>query len=69
MKKKSRVVLVHLSAKLEDGSRKTVETKEICSCNERGTAELIKFKLEPHYKALCKESPADNESMWFLSVQ
>lgn len=68
-KKKSKVVLVHMSPKLEDGSRKTVETKEICACNERGTAELIMFKLTPHYAVLCKKNPADNEHMWFLSVQ
>lgn len=68
-KRKSRVVLVELSAKLDDGSRKTLQVKEICSCNERGTAELIKVRLKDDYKVLCKENPGDNEHMWFLSIQ
>lgn len=68
-RRKSRVVLVELSPKLEDGSRKTLQTQEICSCNERGTAELILYKLRPHYAILCKEKFEDNEHMFFLSIQ
>ena len=69
-RKKYHVVLVTLSPKLEDGSRDTISKEEICSCNERGTEELIKHLLaENSYKVICnKETAKDNESMRFLSI-
>ena len=67
--KKLKVMLVQLSPKLEDGSRKTIQEKEICSCNERGTAELILYRLRPDYEVLCKTDVKDNEYMWFLTIR
>lgn len=69
--KKTKVVLVELSERLDDGSRKTIQTSEICSCGSRGTAELILHLLreQPSYKRLCNDKTAkDNERMFFLST-
>ena len=70
MARKHHVVLVTLSAKVEDGSRKTIGKSEICSCPDRGTAELILYLLrENSYKVICNDKTAkDNESMRFLSI-
>lgn len=71
MAKKFHVVLLTLSAKLADGSRKTVNKSEICSCADRGSAELILHLLrENSYKAICNYDTAkDNETMCFLSIE
>ena len=70
-KKKLHVMLITLSAKLDDGSRKTINKSEICSCPDRGTAELILYLLrENSYKAICNDETAkDNERMMFLSIE
>lgn len=70
-RKKSKVVLVELSPKLADGSRKTVQEKEICSCPDRGTAELIAYTLRnnsSYGKIINHDTCKDNEHMWFISV-
>jgi len=70
-KKKYHVMLIILSAKLDDGSRKTISKSEICSCSDRGTAELILYLLrENSYKAICNDDTAkDNENMILLSIE
>lgn len=67
--KKWKVMLVELSPKMEDGSRRTVQEKEICSCKEHGTAELILYKIKDNYSMLCKENTSDTESKWFLTIR
>ena len=70
-KKRYHVVLVTLSTKLEDGSRATINKSEICSCADRGSAELILHLLRENssYKTLCNDKTAkDNESVRFLSI-
>lgn len=69
--KKYRVMLITLSAKLEDGSRKSIDEAEICTCPDQGTANLILHLLrENSYKAICNDKTAkDNESMRFLSIK
>ncbi len=70
--KKSKVVWVMLSEKLEDGSRKTLDVKEICSCSARGNAEMILYHLREssiYGRTENKETAADNEKMYFLAVQ
>ena len=70
-RKKYRVMLVTLSTKLEDGSRKTINEVEICTCPNQGTAILILHLLrENPYKVICNDKTAkDNESMKFLSIK
>ena len=70
-RKKYHVVLVTLSAKLEDGSRSTLNKSEICSCIDRGSAELILHLLRTNsYSHICNDKTAkDNESMMFLSIE
>lgn len=70
-KKKYHVLLITLSAKLDDGSRKTINKSEICSCSDRGLAELILHLLrENSYKTICNYDTArDNENMRFLSIE
>lgn len=70
MAKKAHVVLTTLSIKREDGSRKTVDKDEICSCKDRGTAELIcRLLLDNNYKELCRKDVNDNERMYILGVE
>ena len=70
MAKKAHVVLTTLSIKCEDGSRKTVDKNEICSCKDRGTAELIRrLLLDNSYKELCRKNVSDNERMFVLGVE
>ena len=70
-RKKLHVMLITLSTKLDDGSRKIINKSEICSCPDRGTAELILYLLrENSYKAICNDDTAkDNERMMFLSIE
>ena len=66
--KKPKVNLVTLSHKCEDGSRKTLKTELICTCNTVGTAEIIcKLLRESIYKSLLEEQ-SDNKQMFVLSV-
>lgn len=69
--KKTKVVFVTLSAQLDDGSRKTLSTSEICSCKDRGMAELIMALLRDNsaYRTVCdNDTAAPNECMYFLST-
>lgn len=69
--KKYHVMLTTLSCELEDGSRKTLSESEICSCPDRGSAELILHLLrENTYKAICNQQTAkSNESIIFLTIK
>lgn len=70
MAKKAHVVLTTLSVKCGDGSRKTVDKNEICTCKDRGMAELIcRLLLDNSYKDLCREDVSDNERMFILGVE
>ena len=66
--KKAKVTLIQFCAKLEDGSRKTIQRITICSCDDRGTAELIRYKLADHYSTLT-DNKADNMPIWLLTVE
>lgn len=67
--KKPKVNLVTLSQKLDDGSRNTLSTKNICTCNERGTAEVIcKLLSEETYKSLLEEK-SDDKQIYLLLVE
>ncbi|MEG2013851.1 MAG: hypothetical protein RR063_11715 [Anaerovoracaceae bacterium] len=51
--KKPKVVLHTYSRELDDGSRKLVGSKTICTCGERGNADLICALLrDGQYKTL-----------------
>ena len=67
-RKKYHVVLVTLSPKLEDGSRDTINKAEICSCNERGTAELIKQFMTEKYKSAGFNMDLKNEQIRFVKL-
>ena len=70
--KKSKVIWVTLSPKLNDGSRKIIDVKEICSCESHGTAQLIMYSLRRdsiYGRTENKQTAKDNESIYFLSVQ
>ena len=67
--KKYKVMFVTLSAVLEDGSRSTLMEEEICSCKNRGMAELILYRLrENDYKELLARKN-DNTPMYLLTVR
>ena len=65
--KKPKVILTQFSAKLDDGSRKTIQRKVICTCEDRGTAELILYRIRDDYRVLTDDI-ADNKPIWYLSV-
>ncbi len=66
--KKTKVALITFSAEKEDGSRSTLQISEICSCKDKGTAELIRYKLADHYACICNPDPDSTEIMRKLVV-
>lgn len=56
--KKIKIFLIEYSAKREDGSRVTLSKEELCSCKDKGTAELIFnfLKNQQSFKNLCKNN-------------
>ena len=70
--KKYKVTVTTLSHKRDDGSRVTVSKNEICSCKDRGTAELINYLLLNYsaYRNLDnRNSCAANETMYLVTVE
>lgn len=67
--KKYKVMFVTLSAVLKDGSRSTLMEEEICSCKNRGMAEIIYRSLkEDCYRELLSIKN-DNTPMYLLTVR
>ena len=65
--KKAKVKLIKFSARLDDGSRKTIEENIICTCDSRGTAELIRNRIAIDYKVLT-DVDGDNVPIYSLVV-
>ena len=66
--KKFKVVLVEHSEKLDDGNRKLLGESVICTCSERGTAELIKHLLEPSYDEIINHNDP-NRHIYHLAIK
>lgn len=66
--KKYKVVLVEHSEVLENGSRKLLSEKVLCTCDEKGTAELIKVLLGPPYEVLTG-TDKPNEHLYHLAIK
>ena len=66
----TRIFLIELSPKLDDGSRKTLKETVICTCKERGNAELILslLKEQSSFKKLISPKK-DNETMYLLNAE
>lgn len=66
----TRIFLIELSPKLDNGSRKTVKETVIATCKERGSAELILslLKEQPSFKKLISDKK-DNETKYLLTAE
>lgn len=66
--KRFKVLFEEYSEITDKGTRKLIQRKEICTCNERGTAELIKQFMTEKYKSAGFNMDLKNEQIRFVKL-
>ena len=66
--KRFKVIFEEFSEITDKGIRELIQRNEICTCNERGTAELIKQFMTEKYKSAGFNMDLKNEQIHFVKL-